>query len=680
MSGIFASLWQSGQRSSGNKRSNRAHRPGARLGLEFLEDRAVPSAGMLDPTFGNGGAVITNSPSSNRDGNFTADSVAIQADGKIIVAEDNDTSGALVAIRFNRDGTLDSSFGPNHNGFVSLAGLGGSEAVAVPPDGKILLAGNTFPSSFGGDFAVVRLNSDGSRDTTFGDGGNGVQLIDFSSPGGMVFAQLTGMAIQPAGSTDYKVVLAGYASFGGGPPFVFFGAVARLNSDGSLDNSFNSDGEKLGSDAYFAVAPQSDKILLDTGHSLIRLNNNGSLDTTSFGNAGVQPTFGEGGMTVQSDGKIVLAGPPGVFNTAGQMSVERLSSNGSLDTGFGNSGQEIINFNNDFVLSGGQDAGAIQLEQQGLTVVEQEVVAAGANAVAVQPDGKIVVAGDAGPAFIGQLYRADGTFQGSFTDSYSRSAVVRLNSDGSLDTSFGSGGKQIIDFGGGEDPGGSGEAFSAVAIQPDGNLVLTGTTNHAPGYSLVTARYLGGAINVTTQAAVASQLNQIIATANQSGQPDQVTFQVSTQANVDTMLTAVNALPAATAPVTVVLDLGGGTYSTDGITVNPPANVSLVIQNGTLDPSSPALTVAGGNVSVLNCTLLTTADVPTILVTGGRLTLRNDTVQESTGFSDPAIAIGGGSVDLGTIGQPGHNTFNVNGTGFLIKNTGANPVSALAAR
>ena len=69
---------------------------------------------------------------------------------------------------------------------------------------------------------------------------------------------------------------------------------------------------------------------------------------------------------------------------------------------------------------------------------------------------------------------------------------------------------------------------------------------------------------------------------------------------------------------------------------------ALDMQNGTLDPSYPALTVAGGQVTVLNCTLLTTGDAPTILVSGGNLTLRNDIIQESTGFNDAAISVTGG--------------------------------------
>ncbi len=156
-----------------------------------------------------------------------------------------------------------------------------------------------------------------------------------------------------------------------------------------------------------------------------------------------------------------------------------------------------------------------------------------------------------------------------------------------------------------------------------------------------------------------------------------VTIQAGGGITPATVLGAVNGLTNVTQPVTVILDLGGGTFSTGGVAANPPANVSLVIQNGTLDPSDPALTVAGGQVFVVNVTLTTTSDNPTLLVTGGNVTLRNDVVQESTGFTDAAIAVTGGTVDLGTFSDPGNNIVNINGAGQFIQNTTSNPIPAI---
>jgi hypothetical protein len=114
--------------------------------------------------------------------------------------------------------------------------------------------------------------------------------------------------------------------------------------------------------------------------------------------------------------------------------------------------------------------------------------------------------------------------------------------------------------------------------------------------------------------------------------------------------------------------------------VNPPANVNFTFQNGTLDPAAPALTVAGGQVTVLNCTLLTTADVPTIVVTGGSLVLRNDSIlQQATDFTGAAIVVTGGNLDLGTANSPGGNTININGQGAFVQNSTATPIAAVGA-
>jgi hypothetical protein len=142
---------------------------------------------------------------------------------------------------------------------------------------------------------------------------------------------------------------------------------------------------------------------------------------------------------------------------------------------------------------------------------------------------------------------------------------------------------------------------------------------------------------------------------------------------------AVNGLKAPSSPVTLTVNLAAGTYS--GIIASPPHNVTLVI-NGTATTTtfaghSPALTVLSGDVIVNNVILVNTTNATTILVKGGSLTLRHDTVQETTGGSQAAIAISGGTVDLGVTGDLGGNTLNVNGPGELIHNTGMNPVSAL---
>jgi hypothetical protein len=156
-----------------------------------------------------------------------------------------------------------------------------------------------------------------------------------------------------------------------------------------------------------------------------------------------------------------------------------------------------------------------------------------------------------------------------------------------------------------------------------------------------------------------------------------LTIPVSPSATPATVIAAVNGLTNVTQPLTIILDLGGGTYSSGGIAANPPPNVTFVVQNGTLDPTYPALTVAGSQVSVLNCTLTTSGDVPTLLITGGQLTLRNDVIQESTGFNDPAIAVTSGILDLGTTTSPGGNTINVHVGSAVIQNSTSTPISTV---
>src|SRR5262249_47868938 len=151
-----------------------------------------------------------------------------------------------------------------------------------------------------------------------------------------------------------------------------------------------------------------------------------------------------------------------------------------------------------------------------------------------------------------------------------------------------------------------------------------------------------------------------------------VTIVATNNDQAQTILAAVNALsPDQTPPVTLDLQLSGKVGS---VTVNAPSNVTLYI-NGvltpagtTLDPDVPALVVSSGTVIVSNVTFTESGDAPTILVTGGSLTLRNDIIQESTGYNQTAIAVTGGTVDLGTGSSPGGNSLNVNGTGEFVHN------------
>jgi hypothetical protein len=249
------------------------------------------------------------------------------------------------------------------------------------------------------------------------------------------------------------------------------------------------------------------------------------------------------------------------------------------------------------------------------------------------------------------------------------------------------------------DPSGYGQGqtfLGSAEVITDGNGDVTfSTTLPTPilaGMGYVTATATDEATGDTSEfskdftvpagdlAPVTSQtLQSLISSVAPAGTSTTVVFQAPTSTEADTLLGVVNGLAAQAAPAIVILNLASGTYT--DVTASPPAGVTLVINgNGssrTIVGHSPALTVASGNVIISGVTFTTATDAPTILVAGGHLTLRNDVIQESTGFTDAAISITGGTVDLGTATDPGGNTININGTGTFIRNTTANTIVAV---
>jgi hypothetical protein len=217
--------------------------------------------------------------------------------------------------------------------------------------------------------------------------------------------------------------------------------------------------------------------------------------------------------------------------------------------------------------------------------------------------------------------------------------------------------------------------YATVTTDASGSASFTATGLAAlpAGQSVLsaTATRLDGQSNPTDTSEFSADI--------QLSQDGTVTAHANTAATADAFLAAVNASPAPAAPVTVVLNLGAGTYT--DLTPSPPAGVTLVINgNGsttTIVGNSPALTVGSGTVVVTGVTLTTATDAPTILVTGGHLTLRNDTIQESTGYNDSAVQVTGGAVDLGRTSSPGGNTINLNGSGAFALNTTATSIAAV---
>lgn len=263
-------------------------------------------------------------------------SLALQTDGKIVVAGTSNDDFAIV--RYNIDGSLDNSFSGDGK---QTTGVGSSydqgKAVAIQSDGKILVAGF---SSIGtvNDFSIVRYNIDGSLDNTFS--GDGKQTTDFGNGEDYGYA----LAIQDNG----KILVAGYSSTG--TNYVF--AIVRYNLDGSLDNSFSGDGKQItaiGSNSFdytTSIAIQDDGKLLVVGYSndgsnndfaLVRYNTDGSLDNT-FSSDGIQSTSigisaSAYSVKIQADGKILVAG----FSDNGantDFTLVRYDTYGNLDNSF----------------------------------------------------------------------------------------------------------------------------------------------------------------------------------------------------------------------------------------------------------------------------------------------------------------------------------------------------------
>jgi uncharacterized delta-60 repeat protein/gliding motility-associated-like protein len=352
-------------------------------------------------------------------------------------------AGLLPTFSYAQPGSLDLSF--DNDGLVTTVIGGGYDAgysVAIQSDGKIVVAGySNNNSNF--DFALVRYNPDGSLDDTFDSDGIVTTAIGSGDDYGY------SVAIQ----SDGKIVVAGLSFNGSNYDF----ALVRYNADGSLDNTFGSNGivtTVIGSSSDFAysVAIQNDGKIVVAGGSyngsnydfaLVRYNVDGSLNNT-FDNDGIVTTAigsGDGhghSIAIQSDGKIVVAGY-GDNGSNLDFAIVRYNANGSLDNTFDSDGKVTT------AIGSGDDLGF---------------------SVAIQSDGKIVVAG----------YNSNGNASNGHYYTLSNFTVVRYNIDGSLDNSFNSDGKATTGFGGTYNWGGY------VAIQCDAKIVVAG--GYSSGHTL----------------------------------------------------------------------------------------------------------------------------------------------------------------------------------------------------
>ncbi|MDD2949815.1 MAG: hypothetical protein PHU29_03405, partial [Sulfuricurvum sp.] len=366
----------------------------------------------------------------------TAQSVFIQPDGKIVVGgyRANGSKYDFVLVRYNSDGSLDTTLGDN--GIVITAvgtSYDSADSVIVQDDGKILLSGSSRNASNDNDFAIVRYNSDGTLDITFD--GDGMVTTNFFS-----YDSINSIVVQ----SDGKILAAGTTNNTNDI------ALARYNSDGSLDTTFGTNGKvstDLGTnfDSGKDITLQADGKILVAGFSnevfaLVRYNSDGSLDT-SFDSDGIVLTAvsdysAAQSVTVLDNGKIIVAGFSG-SGSSSDFAVVRYNSDGSLDTTF---------------------------SDDGMIITPVGTSADIAYSVVIQSDGKILLGGYA-------------------TNSTTDFAIVRYNIDGSLDTSFGVSGKISTDIGTDSNIGYS------MSLQPDGKIVVVGTATIDGSRDFTVVRY-----------------------------------------------------------------------------------------------------------------------------------------------------------------------------------------------
>lgn len=403
-----------------------------RLVIDPLEARLALTSGMLDPTFDGDGLVRTDF-GTNNDSDEQITDVAVQSDGKIVAGGYSITANSrgqdFALARYNANGSLDTTFGVGGKLTTDFGTAGHHDSanrLAIQSDGKIVAVGMADNSLL---FAVARYNSDGSLDASFD--GDGKATIDLSTINATGYWEAASNVVLQA---DGKIVIVGTVRLSLTDSDF---AVVRLNADGSLDTTFGGgDGIVIthltAGDAGIGVAIDAGgKIVVSgryqqsaTNHdfAVLRYNSDGTPDS-GFGIAGVALADLGGDdygatLAMQSDGKIVMTGETNAGGTL-DFALVRFSAAGTLDATFGIGGKVVTNFP-----TNGNDS---------------------PNELALQGDGKIVVAGRTGLDF----------------------GIARYHANGSLDAGFGTGGLVSTDIGGAE-------YASTVALQADGRIVAAG--------------------------------------------------------------------------------------------------------------------------------------------------------------------------------------------------------------
>lgn len=391
-----------------------------------LASAASASPGSLDPTFGDGGIVITNG-----DG-FLAGDAILQPNGDILVSVGGGTSPGV--LRYLPNGSLDPSFGTG--GFAPISSstvTAGADGLALQSNGKILVAsGATNSSDTQQGLDVARLNPNGALDTTFGAGG--IEFVPLAA------GEVSDDAVLVESGGDILTGGSNSVDLGRGH-VVNTGVVVRLTSSGSPDATFGSGG--IVSSATLAglqtLAVDSAGDVFSAPDS-VELSPNGVIDR-SVTPAPIAASSQGGSNTFLSNGETLRSEAISAGRSDDEVEIARFLATGGLDSSFTSPEFHYV------ANQAAEDSG---------------------NAIAIAPNGDIVVGGD------------------HFRDGMSTFGLARLTATGALDTAFGAGGVLTTDIQGGDD-------VDALVVQPNNDIIAVGSTlNNSTGVDGVAlVRYLG---------------------------------------------------------------------------------------------------------------------------------------------------------------------------------------------
>ena len=425
-------------------RASRIARVAIAVGAAAAVSPALPAPGDLDPTFGKGGRVIVDIENDN---DWPA-GMHLQPDGKIIVGRSNSANtDDFSVLRFNPDGSPDTSFDTDGRSSLDILGIKGTTQVLVRQlDGKIVAAGETLASVSQATprLGLVRYLENGSPDPTFGIGGVAIQSDDVR------YEWLTSIALQP----DGRLLVAGNLRRTARREIV----VARFEPDGSLDRSFGEDGYAFGngntseyggqlslqSDGTFLVFASVESVMpkswYDQSPAIMRFHADGSPDT-AFGDNGRALLLSEASFSAvvtQSDGRMLLAAANDWYESWGGEGycgavLTRVQPDGRRDDSFGIDGVKQASLG-DCITFGG--------------------------AMLIDPTGNIVV----------DSTQSTNDVLDGIIDSLDY-VVTRLDSSGETDPSFAVGGRAVLDVGDGRYRPLAG-ASGKLLRQDDGKFVI----------------------------------------------------------------------------------------------------------------------------------------------------------------------------------------------------------------